>query len=105
MENIINDQLGLAIKKAKKDCFKYQRPPWSEILQQTSLTLWYWIIVESSLHNKIHTSKVLKEIQKRLPELDNNIQKSSKQLPIRLTQIKEFKTEALKQLREERKML
>ena len=39
--NVIDNQLRLAINKAKKECFKYQRPPWSEILHHALLKLRY----------------------------------------------------------------
>ena len=67
----------MAITKAKKECFKYQRPPWSEVLHKASLTLRYWIIAESSLLNKIKTNEVLNNIQNTIPELDKNIQQLS----------------------------
>ena len=101
--NIIDDQLGLAITKAKKECFKYQRPPWSEVLHKASLTLRYWIIAESSLLNKIKTNEVLNNIQNTIPDLDKNIQQLSDLPKKRLLQIKVFKQEALKQLRLARK--
>lgn len=101
--NDIDDQIEFAINLAKKACFKYPRPLWSEVLHHASLTLRYWIIAESSILNKIPDGPLLLTIQQSLPALDMNIEQLSP-LPIpRLRQIKIFKLEALQQLREARK--
>ena len=73
MANDIDDQIGLAINLGKKACFKYPRPPWSEVLHHASLTLRYWTIAESSVLNKIPTIDVLETIQQSVPALDTHI--------------------------------
>ena len=103
LANEIDDQVGLAINLAKKVCFKYPRPPWSEILHHASLTLRYWIIAESSTLNNIPNGTLLLKIQHSLPALEENISQLSSVPATRLQQIKQFKSTSLQQLREARK--
>ena len=84
-------------------CFKYPRPPWSEILHHASLTLRYWIIAESSTLNNIPSGALLLKIQQSLPALEENISQLSPLSATRLQQIKQFKSTSLQQLREARK--
>ena len=39
--NNIDDQIGLAIQTAKKQCQTYRKPPWSEKLHHASLVVRY----------------------------------------------------------------
>ena len=67
--NKIDDQIGIAINKAKKACQRPQRPPWSEKLHHASLKVRFWKTLETGNIIQQNQQASLIEIRNLLPTL------------------------------------